>query len=370
MVDLVGQYQALAPEVQAAWGEILETGAFINGPHVKRFAQELGTYLGGVHVVPCANGTDALQIALMALGLQAGDEVVVPAFTYVATLEVVELLQLKAVLVDVLPDTFNIAPTALEAAISPRARAIVPVHLFGQCCDIAAVLAVAARHNLYVVEDAAQAMGAQYTFPDGRQVHAGTAGTVGTTSFYPSKNLGCYGDGGALFTRDESLAMQLRQVANHGQAERYYFERVGVNSRLDSLQAAVLLAKLPHLPAYVQRRQAAAAYYDEAFAGASGILRPVRSEFSSHAFHQYTLRVTGGKRDGLQAHLNERGIPSSVFYPLALHEQTAYRHLGSPGQFPVAEQLAREVLSLPMHTELTEAQLAYIAGEVLAFFAA
>lgn len=370
MVDLQTQYAEIKDDLLREFDEILDSAAFIGGPQVKRFATNLAQYLDVPHVVPCANGTDALQVAMMALGLKPGDEVIVPTFTYIATVEVIALLQLKPVFVDVDYDTFNLNTTQLESSLTPRTRAVVPVHLYGQCCDLAPLVDFCQRHNLHLIEDTAQAIGAQYTFPTGKRQSAGTIGTVGCTSFYPSKNLGAYGDAGATMTRNAELAADLQMVANHGQKRRYYFDAVGVNSRLDTLQAAVLDVKLRHLPRYTASRQAAAAFYDQAFANQpEHLLIPGRAAYSTHVFHQYTLRVKAGKRDALQAFLAERGIPSVIFYPLCAHQQTAYLHYGyTDGQFPVAEQLASEVLSLPMHSELGQDQLAYIADNVLAFF--
>lgn len=369
MVDLVNQYKAIAPEIQQRHARIFESAAFINGPEVKEFQAALEQYLGAKHVVPCANGTDALQVAMMAQDYQPGDEAIVPTFTYISTVEVIALLGLKPVMVDVDPETFNISPAGLAEKLTERTRAIVPVHLFGQAAHMEPLLRFAAEHKLDVLEDTAQAIGADYIFEDGSRKKLGTLGTIGATSFYPSKNLGCYGDGGALFTNSDDIAEKLRMTANHGQNRRYYFDRVGVNSRLDALQAAVLNAKLPHLDAYNARRRAAADFYDQAFADVGELITPVRAPYSTHVFHQYTVRVQGGQRDALQEHLNQQNIPNVIFYPLSAHQQSAYQRYGyAEGDFPVAEQLGREVLSLPMHSELQEDQLDYITRSVRSFF--
>lgn len=370
MVDLKTQYKKIQAQVDAEVIEVIRSGAFINGPKVKQFKADLEAYLGVKHVIPCGNGTDALQIALMALDLQPGDEVLVPAFTFAATAEVIALLRLTPVMVDVDPETFNVTAEILEAAITERTKAIVPVHLFGQSCDMEPILALAKKHNLGIVEDNAQAIGATYTFSDGRTQAAGCLGHIGCTSFYPSKNLGAYGDGGAIFTNDDELAEKIQTVANHGMNRRYYHDIVGVNSRLDSIQAAVLGIKLKHLDTYCGNRQSAAAYYDKALSGIDALLIPKRQHNSTHVFHQYTLRVTNGKRDELQAFLKEKGVPSMVYYPVPLYEQEAYRD-GSANDvdfLPVTDVLCKEVISLPMHSELDEATLKYIAEAVKAFF--
>lgn len=370
MVDLKAQYRAMQEEVDTAVLDVIRSGAFINGPAVKNFQAGLETFLRCKHVIPCANGTDALQIALMALDLQPGDEVIVPAFTYVATAEVIALLRLTPIMVDVDPHTFNITAEQIEAALTPRTRAIVPVHLFGQSCDMEAILSLAERHELYVVEDNAQAIGSEYTFSDGRVARTGTLGHIGCTSFYPSKNLGAYGDGGAINTDDDDLAARLRMVANHGQNRRYYHDIVGCNSRLDSVQAAILNCKLSRLEEYNANRRQAADYYDEQLAGIEGLLTPTRQANSSHVFHQYTLRIDGGRREALQAHLKEAGVPSMVYYPVPLYEQAAFRELsGNPiDSLPNTELLCQEVISLPMHSELDGATLAYICQTVRNFF--
>lgn len=371
MVDLQGQYRKLQPEIDNAVLEVIRTAAFINGPAVRSFQTNLEDYLDVPHVIPCANGTDALQIALMALGLQPGDEVIVPAFTYVATAEVIALLQLRPVMVDVDPDTFNVTAEIVEAAVTPRTRAVVPVNLFGQSCDLEPIMEAAQRHNLWVVEDNAQAIGADYRFRDGSTRKTGAVGHIGCTSFYPSKNLGAYGDGGALYTNDEALADTIRKIANHGQVKRYYHDLVGVNSRLDSMQAAILDIKLPHLDEYAEARQRAAAYYDQALAGIDLVKTPVRAPYSTHVFHQYTLQITDGRRDQLQQFLQERGVPTMIYYPVPLYRQQAYREAmaNDIGEgLPVTERLCREVLSLPMHTELDEETLGYITEQIKAFF--
>ena len=371
MVNLRAQYQAMQEEVDAAVLDVIRSGAFINGPAVKQFQADLESYLGAKHVIPCGNGTDALQIALMALGLEPGDEVIVPAFTYVASAEVIALLRLTPVMVDVDPRTFNVRAEDIEPAITARTRAIIPVHLYGQSCDMEPILALAKKHDLYVVEDNAQAIGARYTFADGTVRRSGTMGTVGTTSFYPSKNLGAYGDGGAMNTDDDAIAAQLKMVANHGQNRRYYHEVVGCNSRLDSVQAAVLNCKLKRLDGYSQRRNQAADFYDAHLGDIAGLLTPARQGNSTHVFHQYTLRIDGGRRDALTEHLRERGIPSMIYYPVPLYDQNAFRNLDSKGTdfLPNTDLLCREVISLPMHSEMDERTLDYIVSAVKAFCA-
>lgn len=369
MVDLKGQYQKIKSEIDSAVIEVCNSTTFINGPAVRNFEQALAHYLGAKNVIGCANGTDALQIALMALECKPGDEIVVPNFTYIATVEVAALLGLKVVLVDIEPDSFNIAPVAFEKAISPRTKAVVPVHLFGQCANMEKIMSIANAHNITVIEDNAQSIGAVYQFSNHNTQRAGTIGHIGTTSFYPSKNLSCFGDGGAIFTNDDDLAQQIRMIANHGQKDRYYFERVGVNSRLDSIQAAVLGVKLKYLNNYIENRQKAADYYDKALSSIQGIQIPARVSYSTHVFHQYTIQVKPEIRAELSAYLSEKQIPHSVFYPLCVHEQTAYR---SPewhdNQFPNAVHASRSVISLPMHTELTQNQLAYICESIDNFF--
>jgi dTDP-4-amino-4,6-dideoxygalactose transaminase len=368
MVDLLSQYARIKPEVDKAVLDVITSSAYINGPEVKAFQAELEKYLGVKHVIPCANGTDALQIAMMALGLQPGDEVITANFTYVATAEVIALLKLKPVLVDVEPGTFGIDPVALEKAITPKTKAIVPVHLFGQCAKMEKVMDIARRHNLYVIEDTAQAIGADYIFADGSRKKAGTIGTIGCTSFFPSKNLGCFGDGGALFTNDDALAAKIRMIGNHGQSVQYYHDEVGVNSRLDSMQAAILRIKLRHLDEYAAARNRAADYYDKAFAGNPKVAAPAREKSSTHVFHQYTLVLNGVDRNALREHLAEKGIPSMIYYPVPLHLQKAYTDPRyKEGDFPVTEQLCANVISLPMHTELSDDDLAYITAGVLEF---
>ncbi|MBG8554837.1 DegT/DnrJ/EryC1/StrS family aminotransferase [Hymenobacter sp. BT594] len=370
MLDLAAQHAPIQAELEAAVRQTLAEAAFIQGPAVGQFARELSQYLGGAHVVPCANGTDALQLALMSLNLPAGAEVIVPAFTYVATLEAAAVLGLRPVPADVLPDTFNLDPAAVQAALTPRTGAIVAVHLFGQCADLQALREVADAHGVALIEDNAQAIGATFQPNPQEAWLAGTVGEVGTTSFFPSKNLGGFGDGGALFTRDESRAAYLRQLANHGQTRKYHHQHVGLNSRLDTLQAALLRVKLPHLPAWTAARQRVAARYDALLEGIPGLTIPARDARSTHVFHQYTITVADepGRRDALQQHLHQHGVPSAVYYPLPVHQQPAYQYLGHrAGQFPLAERLCRTVLSLPVHPTLTEAEQAYI-GEVLQAF--
>jgi dTDP-4-amino-4,6-dideoxygalactose transaminase len=366
MVDLQAQYARIKQDIDAGIQEVIDSAAFIKGPKVSAFQEHLEAYTGAKHVINVGNGTDALQIALMALGLKPGDEVITPTFTFIATAEVVALLGLTPVVVDVDWETMNMDIESVRRAITPRTKAIVPVHLFGQCAEMETLLALAKEHGLYVIEDACQAIGAQYTFSNGETKQAGTMGHIGCTSFFPSKNLGCYGDGGAIFTNDDELAAQMRAVANHGMVVRYHHDRIGVNSRLDSIQAAVLDAKLPHLNEYIAARQRAAAYYDKAFADCEALLVPGRQAHSTHVFHQYTLRIVGADRDKLREGLAERGIPAMIYYPVPLHQQKAYldpRY--KDGDFPVAERLAQCVLSLPMHTELDEEQLEYITSNVL-----
>jgi dTDP-4-amino-4,6-dideoxygalactose transaminase len=369
MVDLVGQYQKIKPEVDAALQRVIDTAAFINGPEVKEFEKELAAYLGVKHVIGCANGTDALQIAMMALDLKPGDEIITCSFTFVATVEVVALLGITPVFADVLPGTYNIDPEDIKRKITPRTKAIVPVHLFGQSADMDAIMAIAKEHKLFVIEDNCQAVGSDHTSANGTRRKSGTLGNIGTTSFFPSKNLGCYGDGGALFTNDDELAKKLRRVCNHGSEVRYYHEVVGVNSRLDAMQAAVLRVKLRHLDEYAAARNVAAAHYDKALAGMVHIITPQRSPYSTHVFHQYTLRVTGGHRDGLKKHLEANGVPCMIYYPVPCHLQNAYRSERFPeGSLPVTEQLTNEVLSLPMSTELDNEQLAHITAMVMSYF--
>ena len=369
MVDLKGQYEDIKQEVDTSVIDVIESTAFINGPKVHEFQKNLETYLDVKHVIPCANGTDALQIAMMGLGLKPGDEVITADFTFAATVEVIALLGLTPVLVDVEPDTFNIDVDAIKAAITPRTKAIVPVHLFGQCANMEAIMEIAKMHNLFVIEDNAQGIGATYTYSDGSRAKTGTIGHVASTSFFPSKNLGCYGDGGAIFTNDDELAHTIRGIVNHGMYRRYYHDVVGVNSRLDSIQAAVLNAKLPRLDMYNERRKAAARKYDEAFKGQENIEVPFRAgDEDNHVFHQYTLKVSNVDRDALVQHLNDNGIPCGVYYPVPLHSQKAYQDSRyDEANFKVTNQLVKEVISLPMHTELDDEQIAFITSTVISF---
>ena len=376
MVDLKGQYQTIKDVVDASIAEVLDTTAYINGPQVHQFQKNLETYLGVKHVIPCANGTDALQIAMMALDLKPGDEVITADFTFAATVEVIALLQLTPVLVDVDPKSFNIDIEAIKKAITPRTKAIVPVHLFGRSANMEAIMEIAEAHNLYVIEDNAQAIGATYTYSDGKKAKAGTIGHVASTSFFPSKNLGCYGDGGAIFTNDDDLAHKLRGIVNHGMYERYHHDVVGVNSRLDSIQAAVLDAKLPHLDRYNQARRNAARAYNAAFDGHQNIIIPsgidtcegICDTCDCHVFHQYTLKIHGVDRDELVKHLNEKNIPCGVYYPIPLHLQKAYKDSRYKEEdFVVTNQLVKEVISLPMHTELDDEQIEFITSTVINF---
>lgn len=370
MVDLKSQYQKIKTEVDAGIQEVIDTTTFIKGGKVADFQHNLEKYLNVKHVIPVGNGTDALQIALMALGLKPGDEVILPTFTFIATAEVVALLGLTPVVVDVDFDTFNISIDSLIKAITPRTKVIVPVHLFGQNADMENILALAKENNLYVIEDACQSIGSTYTFSDGRQSQSGCMGDIGCTSFFPSKNLGCFGDGGAIFTNNDELAANMRAISNHGMVVRYYHDMVGVNSRLDSIQAAVLDVKLKHLDEYCDARRAAADYYDKAFSQIDKLTTPTRSASSNHVFHQYTLKLNGANRAELQKHLADKGIPSMIYYPVALHFQKAYQDVRyKAGDFPVAEKLSECVLSLPMHTEMTEEQLEYITKSILEFVA-
>jgi UDP-2-acetamido-2-deoxy-ribo-hexuluronate aminotransferase len=370
MVDLKGQYLRMKEEIDAAVIDCISSTAYINGPQVKSFQASLEKYLSVNHVIPCANGTDALQVAMMAVGLQPGDEVIVPAFTYVATAEVIALLQLKPIMVDVDPDTFNITAEIIEKAITPNTKAVVPVHLFGQTADMESILKVAKKHNLYVFEDTAQAIGSVYTFSDGTQKAAGTIGHIGTTSFFPSKNLGCYGDGGAIFTNDDEFAVKLRSVANHGQSKiQYQHDIIGCNSRLDTVQAAILDVKLKYLDGYSAARNKVADAYDAAFANIDGLQTPVRAANSTHVFHQYTMKVKDGKRDELQNYLEGKGISARVYYPIPLDEQPAFQeHAIIPMPLTVTKALCKEVLSLPIHTEMDEKTLNTIIEGVKSFY--
>jgi len=382
MVDLVSQLAPIKDEIHSAFSDIMENASFINGPYVHQFQADLETYLNAKHVIPCANGTDALQIAMMGLGLKPGDEVITADFTFAATVEVIALLNLTPVLVDVEEDTFNICPEAIEKAITPRTKAIVPVHLFGHAANMDEVMAIAKKHDLYVIEDNAQGIGSSYHYKNGSSEKTGTIGHVAATSFFPSKNLGCYGDGGAIFTNDDELAHTIRGIVNHGMYERYHHDVVGVNSRLDSLQAAVLKAKLPHLDAYNSRRQAAARAYTKALKHHEHIVTPtaqtnrgcdnaelgICDTCTCHVFHQYTLRITNGKRDELAKYLQSQNIPHGIYYPIPLHLQKAYKdERYNDADFEVTNKLSEEVLSLPMHSELDEEQIAFITGHILKF---
>lgn len=369
MVDLKKQYLKIKNEIDAAISEVIDSAAFINGPAVKTFQKNLEKYLNVKHVIPCANGTDALQIAMMALGLKPGDEVITADFTYVATAEVIGLLGLKPVLVDVYPDTFDINIEAIEKNITPKTKAIVPVHLFGQAANMEAIMNIAKKYNLYVIEDNAQAIGADYIFENGSKQKTGTIGHIGCTSFFPSKNLGCFGDGGAIMTNDDELAEKCRMIASHGQSKQYIHDVLGVNSRLDSIQAAILNVKLKYLDEYISARQNAAEFYDRAFEHHPEIITPKRKTNSTHVFHQYTLQIKNNKRDQLKEYLHQHNIPSMIYYPIPLHLQKAYRdNRYKEGDFPVTEQLCASVLSLPMHTELNEDILQQITQTVLKFF--
>jgi dTDP-4-amino-4,6-dideoxygalactose transaminase len=368
MVDLKQQYAKIKTEVDTALHEVLDSSAFIQGKQVSEFAEHLARYLNIKHVIPCANGTDALQISLMALGLEPGDEVITPSFTYVATTEVVALLRLKPIFVEVDRRTFNIDPAAIEKAITPKTKAIVPVHLYGQSADMAPIMEIARRHNLFVVEDNAQAIGADYSFPNGKARKSGTIGHVGTTSFFPSKNLGAYGDGGAMFTNDDDLAVKLRMIANHGQSKRYYHDMVGCNSRLDTLQAAVLKTKLKYLDTYIKARIAVADAYDKAFANNPKIITPFRAPYSTHVFHQYTLVLDGVDRDGLSKWLTEHNIPNTIYYPVPAHRQKMFASFGGASfQLETTDWLTDRVISLPIHTEMDDDQLEFITAKVLEY---
>ncbi len=373
MVDTKTQYQKIKKEVDEAVIAVLESSAFINGKPVQLFAEELSAYLDVKHTIPCANGTDALQIAMMALDLQPGDEVITPSFTYIATTEVIALLRLTPVFVEVDPVTFCMDPASLEKAITPRTRAIVPVHLYGQSAPMDEIMAIAEKHKLYVIEDNAQAIGGTYTGKDGKQRKTGTIGHIGATSFYPSKNLGAFGDGGALFTNDDALAARMRMIANHGQSERYYHDVVGCNSRLDTLQAAILRIKLAHLDEYITARRQAADFYTNAFAGNKYITTPGTADYAHHVYHQYTLLLDDGKdpvalRNGLNEYLATHGIPSMIYYPVPGHRQKMFANSGSPQvELPVTDWLTNRVISLPIHTELDNEQLTFITEKVLAF---
>jgi UDP-2-acetamido-2-deoxy-ribo-hexuluronate aminotransferase len=368
MVDLQSQYLSIKSEIDEAIQQVLDSTAFIQGPPVKLFSESLANYLNSRAVVPCANGTDALQIALMALGCKPGDEVILPVHTYVATAEVIAVLGLTPVFTEVDENTFNIDVKQIETKITDRTFAIVPVHLYGQCADMEPLLEIARRKNIYVIEDVAQALGAEYTFSDGRKLNAGTMGTIGCTSFFPSKNLGCFGDGGAIFTQDVSLAEKIRMIANHGQRIKYHHDIIGVNSRLDTIQAAILNVKLNYLDDYAKRRNEVANYYDRELGSLSFLEIPVRAKNSTHVFHQYTLKLKGISREDFKSYLESNGIPSMIYYPVPLHLQKAYQRPEYPeGTFKITERLSQSVLSLPIHTEMTEDQLSYICNSIKAY---
>ncbi|MFW5657909.1 MAG: DegT/DnrJ/EryC1/StrS family aminotransferase [Bacteroidota bacterium] len=370
MVDLKTQYLKVKKEIDTSIHNIIDNSSFINGPEVKTFTGNLARYMDCKHVIPCANGTDALQVAMMSLNLKPGDEVITSDFTFIATVEVIALLGLKLVLVDVDPETFNLDVDQVKRAITSKTKAIVPVHLFGQCAPMEDLLELAAVKNLFIIEDAAQSLGSIYTFKNGESLKSGTLGHIGCTSFFPSKNLGCFGDGGAIFTRDDNLAEKISSVVNHGSKIKYYHDDIGVNSRLDTIQAAILNVKLKYLDQYNSARRKAADYYDKHLGEIDEISIPARSEFSTHIFHQYTIKIKNGKRDGLKNYLQEKNIPSMIYYPVPLHLQNGYRYLGyREGDFPVTEGLCKTVLSLPMHTELDENQLKYIVESVKSYFA-
>lgn len=368
MVDLKLQYNKIKTEIDTAIHDVLDSTAFINGKPVQQFCEDLATYLKIKHVIPCANGTDALQIAMMSLGLKRGDEVITPSFTYIATTEVIALLQLTPVFVDVDTDTFCLDPGAIKKAITPKTKAIVPVHLYGQAANMEEILQIAKEHNLYVIEDNAQAIGSDYLCKDGTVHKSGTLGHIGTTSFFPSKNLGCFGDGGAIFTEDSALANRLKMIANHGQRTRYYHEMVGCNSRLDTLQAAVLSVKLLHLDSYIDARRKAALYYDKVFTAHPKIKIPYRAPYSNHVFHQYTLVLEGIDRNGLNTFLSEKGVPSMIYYPVPAHRQKMFESFNASNyQLEKTDWLTTRVISLPMHTELDDEQLKFITDKVLEF---
>jgi UDP-2-acetamido-2-deoxy-ribo-hexuluronate aminotransferase len=369
MVDLKTQYHRIKNEIDEAVLNAIEDTAYINGPEVKEFAYELAGFNQVKHVIPCANGTDALQIALMAIDAKPGDEVIVPAFTYIATVEVIALLQLVPVFIDVTPDTFQLETSQLESLITNKTIAVIPVHLYGQCSDMETITRIAREYNLAVIEDTAQAIGAEFTFKNGSMAKAGTIGTIGTTSFFPSKNLGCYGDGGAIFTNDDDLAKKIQMIANHGQSRKYYHDSIGVNSRLDTLQAAILRVKLKHLLRYTASRNEVADRYDNAFKNHNHIQTPVRVQNSTHVFHQYTIKIKNGQRNAFQEYMKSEGIPTMIYYPLPVHFQKAYLHYGyKKGDFPIAEQLCEEVISIPIHTEMDPEEQQFIIETALKFF--
>jgi len=368
MVDLSGQYEKIRSEVNSAIQSVIDSTAFIRGPEVKLFQDALAQYLGIEHVITCGNGTDALQVALMSLKLHPGDEIITTPFTFIATVEVIKLLGMKPVLVDIDPDTFNMDPEKIESAITRHTKAIVPVHLFGQCADMEKITGIAEKNGLFIVEDAAQALGSYFVFSDGTKKKAGTIGTIGCTSFFPSKNLGTFGDGGAMFTKNPDLAARLQIITNHGMSKKYHYSDIGVNSRLDTIHAAILNVKLKYLDDYNKARQKAAAFYDSVFKNLESVSIPVKKDNSAHIYHQYTLKIRNGKRNDLKVHLEENRIPSMIYYPMPLHLQPAYKNLGyHPGSLPVSEEICAEVLSLPMHTELDEEQLNYITQKVIEF---
>ncbi len=369
MVDLKGQYDRIKTEIDTAIQSVIASTVFIRGPEVISFEEELASYLGVKHVISCANGTDALQVALMALGLKQGDEVITTNFTFIASVEVIALLGLKPVFVEPEPDTFNISPEAIEKAVGPRTRAIIPVHLFGQSADMEEILKIARKHNLFIIEDVAQATGAEYIFSDGTRKKAGTMGDMGCTSFFPSKNLACFGDGGAIFTNDDSLAKLARSITNHGSTRKYYHDDIGVNSRLDAIQAAILRIKLRYLDEYNNSRRNAASFYDRQLSNIENVVSPFRSNKSTHIFHQYTIKMEHGDRDNLKNYLEERGVPSMIYYPVPMHRQKAYSYLDLGDEaFPVTNRLCDSVLSLPIHTELNIDQLKYICDNIYKFF--
>jgi len=375
MVDTRSQYLRIKPEVDKAVLDVMDSSAFINGKAVHEFAANLSGYVGVKHTIPCANGTDALQIAMMALDLQPGDEVITPSFTYIATTEVIALLRLTPVFVEVDPSTFCMDPADLEKAITPKTKAIVPVHLYGQAAPMEAIMEIASKHGLHVIEDNAQAIGCDYIFKNGKKQRTGAIGHIGATSFYPSKNLGAFGDGGAIFTNDDALASKMRIIANHGQTRQYYHDMVGCNSRLDSIQAAILGIKLAHLDEYIMARQKTAAYYDSRFKDCAYLEVPARAGYCNHVFHQYTLQLKGMDdpatfRDGLKKFLNDNGIPAMIYYPVPGHKQKMFEHFNAaPRELPVTDWLTERVISIPMHTELDEEQLEYITSKVLEYSA-
>ena len=368
MVDVKSQYDKIKSEIDAGIQEVINSTSFINGPAVKRFAKNLGNYLGTEHVIPCGNGTDALQIAMMALDLKPGDEVIVPAFTYVATAEVIALLGLKPVMVDVSPDSFNMTADVFLGALSPKTKAVVPVNLYGQCAELEQIMEIAESHSVYVIEDNAQAIGADYIKSDGSKVKAGLIGHIGTTSFYPSKNLGAYGDGGAIYTKDADLAAKMKMVANHGQTKKYVHDIIGCNSRLDSIQAAILDVKLKYLDQYCSARQSVAKSYNKHFEKLEDVKIPEEMPYSTHVYHQYTLKVTNGRRDALKSFLAENNIPSMIYYPIPLYKQAAFNQFTEINFLPETEILCQEVISLPIHTEMNQDTIDYIADKVKTFF--